>query len=321
MLATEAFRSMAASAKGSVDHRYAPCLVEPKLFDHMDPAGPSAVSSTSAFCSQTAPGQVSGASRTDVDRAAREASGRPSWGVEGRCFSDSGGFTRVLRPAAEALGRYWKPFLAIQITALLMVAGFWSFPAIRAAFASLAEWRARGGVFAAALAGAVAGAILPELAKLATGIDRRPLLTRLHDTVFQFCFFAVSATVVFYFYQLQTWLFGDRQDLATVAAKVAVDQFLFTTLWATPFGLAMFSLKACGYRLGPTLAALRPSRLVDRVPSLLLPCWAFWLPMTSLVYSLPAELQFVLFSMALAAWSLLMVFIAQRDATCQAAAR
>ena len=44
---------------------------------------------------------------------------------------------------------------------------------------------------------------------------------------------------------------------------------------------------------------------------LLLPNWCFWVPMVTIVYALPAALQFLLFVLLLAAWSLIMVFIAE----------
>jgi hypothetical protein len=42
-----------------------------------------------------------------------------------------------------------------------------------------------------------------------------------------------------------------------------------------------------------------------------LPNWLFWIPMVSIIYALPVPLQFLLFVPALAAWSLIMVFIAE----------
>lgn len=222
--------------------------------------------------------------------------------------------TAALLPAVHALSRYWKPFLLIQFAALCLVLAHYLLPHVAAVLAVVGEWRNRGGVLAAALAGAVAGGLLPEIAKLLTGTDHRPPAQRLHDTAFNLAFFAISSTVVYYFYLLQSHLFGDTPDFATVAKKVAVDQLLFTVFWATPFGLVMFTLKACHYSLPRVARALAPRHLKLRVPSLLLPCWAFWIPMTTLIYCLPAELQFALFSLALAAWSLLVVFIAQRPA-------
>jgi hypothetical protein len=49
--------------------------------------------------------------------------------------------------------------------------------------------------------------------------------------------------------------------------------------------------------------------------AILIPNWLFWIPMVSIIYALPVPLQFLLFIPALAAWSLIVVFIAtQPDA-------
>ena len=42
--------------------------------------------------------------------------------------------------------------------------------------------------------------------------------------------------------------------------------------------------------------------------------WAFWFPMSALIYALPSGLQFCLFLLAVSAWSLLMVFVASGQA-------
>ena len=49
------------------------------------------------------------------------------------------------------------------------------------------------------------------------------------------------------------------------------------------------------------------------VVTLMLPGWCFWGPMVLLIYSLPGELQIVLWGGAMAAWSLVMVFIGRGD--------
>jgi hypothetical protein len=55
---------------------------------------------------------------------------------------------------------------------------------------------------------------------------------------------------------------------------------------------------------------LGPRWYLTHVGPLLIPCWCFWIPMVLMVYSMPPPLQFSLFCLALAAWSLLMVFVA-----------
>ena len=43
-----------------------------------------------------------------------------------------------------------------------------------------------------------------------------------------------------------------------------------------------------------------------------LPAWAFWTPMVVLIYIMPPSLQIVLWTGAMAGWSLVMVFIGRR---------
>jgi hypothetical protein len=216
----------------------------------------------------------------------------------------------VLRPGLAAIGRFWKPFVLIQSAALALVLGYFFSETVREWCGTVSAVQSRGGVLFAALASAFAGAILPELAKIVTRLHDKPVLQRLHDVAFNALFFAISGLVVYYFYALQAVIFGDDAKVSTIVAKVAVDQIVFAVLWAVPYSLFMYTWKAAGYDLRETFADLTPRRLLVRVPSMLLPIWAFWIPMVTMIYALPADLQFALFSLSLAAWSLLVVFIA-----------
>jgi hypothetical protein len=60
--------------------------------------------------------------------------------------------------------------------------------------------------------------------------------------------------------------------------------------------------------------ALGRGFIAGRVMPLLVPCWCFWIPIVAIVYALPGPLQFLMFAFALAAWSLIMVFIASDSA-------
>jgi hypothetical protein len=215
-----------------------------------------------------------------------------------------------VRPSFRALARYWKPFVLIQVGALVTVVCYFLIPAFAAVCASLAQWRTAWGVGGAAISGAVAGGILPEVAKLVSRTDPRSPRRLAYDLSFGAAFFAFSAALVHYFYAWQALFWGEGTDIATVAKKVAFDQFVFSVLWATPFGLVMFTLKKHGLSLARALPDLHPGALLRRAGPMLIPLWAFWIPMTSMIYALPGALQFVLFALALGAWSLLVTFIA-----------
>lgn len=219
----------------------------------------------------------------------------------------------LCRPGLRALQQHWRPFILIQIAALAALLSYFYIPAVTAAVTTLAEWNKAGGWVSAAIASALAGGLLPEFAKLATGIDPKPLALRVRDTAFTMAFFVVNGTSVYFFYLLQDHLFGASTSFLITIKKVAFDQFVFTPFFSLPMSLAAFTYLKHNFNLPATTDDLRPRPLLRRLPSLTIPAWSFWIPMTLMIYSLPQTIQFVLFSFALGAWSLLMVFIATKE--------
>jgi hypothetical protein len=112
-------------------------------------------------------------------------------------------------------------------------------------------------------------------------------------------------------YRGEARLFGGDARPLTVLEKVAFDQFVFSPQWLI-FIVLLFLWRQRGYSLAATLPVVRPGFYRARVLPLLIPNWLFWIPMVSIIYALPVPLQFLLFVPALAAWSLIMVFIADR---------
>jgi hypothetical protein len=215
---------------------------------------------------------------------------------------------------ARAIRRYARPFISIQLAAVGLVVAYALSADFRAACATLAALREDSGLAFSAVAGAAAGGVLPELLKwlLAPGANR--LRGRGHEvavnTAFLVAFFAFNGVVIDLFYRQMARLFGSAATVVTVVEKVAFDQFIFTPCWLAII-IALFAWQAAGFRVRATGQALRGNFYRRRVVPLLLPNWAFWIPMTAVIYALPGPLQFLLFALALAAWSLIMVFIAQ----------
>ena len=195
--------------------------------------------------------------------------------------------------------------------AFALAAAYFGLPAVREACAGLAALKVRGGRPFTMLTGALAGGLLPELWKLlATGAN--PLAGRARTVAFNTAFFAVNGLVIDAYYRLVARVLGDDGRPAIVAAKAALDQFVFTPCWLAVI-VFVFLFERNAFDLSRTLAAARPAFYRRRVVPLLVPNWCFWIPMVSIVYALPTPLQFLMFLLALAAWSLIMVFIARGD--------
>jgi len=214
-----------------------------------------------------------------------------------------------LAAGAAALRRFWRPFLLIQTGAALLALAYRVSVPFRAACALAAAWKTAGGLPVAAATSALAGGLLPELAKLVADRGRSALRGRGGEVLFNTAFFAFNGVVIDLLYRGEALLFGNDAQVRTVMEKVAFDQFVFSPLWLIVIVL-LFLWRQRGYSLGATLPEIGRGFYQSRVVPLLIPNWLFWIPMVSIIYALPVALQFLLFVPALGAWSLIMVFIA-----------
>ena len=216
----------------------------------------------------------------------------------------------TLAPGLSAVRRYWRPFLLLQSAALLLVIGYFYVPAVAAACDRASAFKQHLGLLFSAVSAAAAGALLPELAKAAVLGDRSLTRRRLEDVAFAMVIFGLNGVINDLQYRGMAKVFGNDNHVATVVKKMLADQFVTTPLYGTPYFLVVYALRADRYRPWRTLPRLTPAWYLRTVTPLLVTGWAFWLPMSALLYSLPGPLQFGLYLFAVAAWSLLMVAVA-----------
>jgi hypothetical protein len=215
-----------------------------------------------------------------------------------------------LAAGAAALRRFWRPFLLIQTGAALLAIAYRASVPFREACALATAWKTAGGLPLSAAISALAGGLLPEVAKLAADRGRSTLRGRGGEVLFNTAFFAFDGVVIDLLYRGEARLFGSTAQLSTVVEKVAFDQFVFSPLWSILIVL-LFLWRQRGYSWAATLPAVGRGFYQLRVVPLIVPNWLFWIPMVSIIYALPVALQFLLFVPALGAWSLIMIFIAE----------
>jgi len=215
-----------------------------------------------------------------------------------------------LAAGAAALRRFWRPFLLIQAGAALLAIAYRVSVPFREACALAAAWKTAGGLPLAAATCALAGGILPEIAKLVADRSRSTLRGRGGEVLFNTAFFAFDGVVIDLLYRGEALLFGKDAQVRTVIEKVAFDQFVFSPVWSI-FIVLLFLWRQRGYSWAATLPAVGRGFYQSRVLPLIIPNWLFWIPMVSIIYALPVALQFLLFVPALGAWSLIMIFIAE----------
>lgn len=218
----------------------------------------------------------------------------------------------LFQPLRLALRTYWPAILLIQAIALGAVVAYYRLDAAAGFFATLAHWKASGGLLFAALTNVASGGVLPELLKRIF----RPSTIRppgRAELAHQFVLWATLGAFVDVFYHLQSHWFGDGTDPGTLAIKVVVDQFVFTPVVGLPVIVGWFTLREVRYRPRAWLAAMTRRSAVLHGLQIWISCLAFWPVMLVIIYSLPSALQFTLFLFANAAYSILLIFIARRQ--------
>jgi hypothetical protein len=222
---------------------------------------------------------------------------------------------RIAGPGLRAVRRFWRAFFLIQACALFLVVAYFHSAAVQHACEALSHLQKRGGLLLSAVAAAIAGGIVPEIAKAIVPPKSHPGETRGHhltpgDLLFVIIAFAVNGVVTDLQYRMLGWALGNDAHFLTAVKKMLADQFITTPIYGIVYWAVIYRWKAHRFRILPLLRELGPRWYLTHVGPLLIPCWCFWIPMVLMVYLMPAALQFSLFCLALAAWSLLMVFVA-----------
>ena len=193
----------------------------------------------------------------------------------------------AVQNSVDSVKAQWQPCLAIQIAAVVLVIAYYQLPAFRQSFHVISDWKVAGGLWFAFFAGAIAGGIIPELAKLVSfklkKFDRKWVL----DTVFNTFVYGIVGLQVYLFYILQTMWFGDGNDFKTLALKTLIDMAFFSTIISIPTAVTLFELKRLKFNFKELGEELRDGYYLRKIVPALLPGWAFWTPSLCCIYACP----------------------------------
>jgi len=209
----------------------------------------------------------------------------------------------------QAARANFVPGLMVQLAMVAVVLAYYFYEPARAWLAHLAEMKARWGYGFSFIAGAVAGGVMPELLTITVFQRGRVRWENAGNFLFGILYWGSQGAIVDGFYRLQAVMFGAHVDFLTVLKKVLVDQFVFNPLYAAPCGLAAYAWKNQGYRLAGMGRVLTGRFYKERTLPALVATWGVWIPLVSMIYSLPSLLQIPLFSLALTFWVILFAWI------------
>jgi hypothetical protein len=204
------------------------------------------------------------------------------------------------------------PGIVLQIFAALILAVYFLLPGAKPYFDYFGALKKHFGFFYSFLATAFLGGLIPFVYLLLSG-----RLAKVRSVwvvgLFYGVFWGVKGLEVDVFYRLQAVWFGAGNDLATLAIKVAVDQFIYSAFWAAPTITLSYLWMEKGFRGALWARAIDRQFMFQTLPTVIVSNWLVWIPAVSIVYAMPNELQIPLFNLVLCFWVLMLAVLNKRE--------
>lgn len=198
--------------------------------------------------------------------------------------------------------------LVLNGIATALVVSYYQVPTLTNFWSGLAALKEHWSFGFSCLSTLFAAAVLPTLVQWMQGVLTRE--GRGKKLLLLILFWGYRGMEIDLFYRVQGHLFGQDRSAATLLKKVAFDQFVMSPLWFVPtyvVALRWAEMGGSWTRLRPTLDR---EFWVRTYPAVLLTNWLVWIPALALVYSLPAALQFPLFSVVMCFFILIVTMLA-----------
>jgi len=215
-------------------------------------------------------------------------------------LSEEGAAEPPWRAGLRAARANLVPGLILQGVMLALLIAYYLHGPTREALAWLAGIKAAWGFVFSAISAAIAGGVLPVVLRVLVFQRGRAGRADLEQLVFACLFWGGMGLVVDALYRGQAMVFGDSPDWRVVLPQVLVDQFLYSPLFAAPVTVWTYAWKRSGYHWRREWFGFDYYR--RRVVPTLFATWGVWIPVVTILYTLPEPLQIPLFALALSLW-------------------
>lgn len=201
------------------------------------------------------------------------------------------------------------PCLLLNLLVICLVASYYLWPKVAGVWQTVGAFKTRWSYLFSFGSTVFSAAVLPFAVQWAMGT--LPVGDRLKRFVCLALFWGYRGMEIDLLYRCQGFLFGHGNDPATLAVKVAVDQLVYSPLWAVPTYVIALRWIDLGGSWSRTRASLDRRFWTHTYPTILVTNWIVWIPAVTLIYSLPAPLQFPLFSVIMCFFVLLVTLLAR----------
>lgn len=189
---------------------------------------------------------------------------------------------------------------------LFIVVLYYTWGPWNAILSGYAIWQHSLGIVGAATVAGMAGGVLSELSLVYFQHRGRWTLASLENMLFKFGFFGLTGALVYGWYHVQAFCFGDSVSFKVVTYKVLADQFGFSVFITSPVNALGTRWQINRYSFTALRRELDRSFIFERILPILVTGWMFWIPAAAVVYSVPLILQTPMFLIGTSIWGLLL---------------
>ncbi|MDE3084127.1 MAG: hypothetical protein KGJ37_02765 [Verrucomicrobiota bacterium] len=212
----------------------------------------------------------------------------------------------------RAARAHLAPGLALQACALALVLAYYFHAPTHAAFDALAAFRVRTGWSYGIVATGFFGGLLPFIyLKLHPASRGRYVWSQ---GALLMAFWAYKGFEVDLWYRLLNAVIGPSHDVATIAIKTCLDQFVYCPLFAVPVTTLVYAWCEARFDTAAVWADARTRGWYGRrVLPMLIGNLGVWVPTVCIIYALPLPLQLPLFNLVLCFFTLMLAHMSQRE--------
>lgn len=222
-------------------------------------------------------------------------------------------FRNAIGVGFRAARANFLPGLLLQATMGCILALYFLHEGSREFFQMVGKSREELGFVFAMTTYTLSGALLPEILRVALFQGCKPTLENLRSFLTLAPIWMVMGTQVDVFYRAQNHWFGSGNEFSTVAAKVLVDQLLYSPFFATPVISGYFAIRAGNFRLEAVRSVFRRHFLAETVLPVQLASWMVWFPGVTFVYVMPPAMQLPFAVLVHTFWVLILTTISERN--------
>jgi len=201
------------------------------------------------------------------------------------------------------------PGLGLQALMLVLLVSYYGCAGFRDSLAELAALRERWGILFSVVIAVFSGAFFSEAIKIIFFQKGHLLPCNRENLLYLTPFWVVNGAMVHTMYGWQVAWFGNGMDALTLMKKVAFDQGVFNPCIAAPFACWIFEYQRRKKIAASVAEIFSCGYYARRVFPLLIATWGVWIPVVTVIYSLPLPLQMPVCGVATCFWSLMLTFI------------